>query len=887
MVVHDSQKRANRQAVPKEALRALVDAVRTADFGSPRDALEAFAAVTVEICGAEAAVVRLAEPDGAGLTAHAVHATSPALAAELAGSRVVADEASASSRLEFAFTAPIELDGEVAGSLDVLRDSSPFSEGEQLLAQLAAGELGLVLRALRPRPADTESAAERALVLAGEALAAGSDAEHAAEHVARLAADAAGAQAVVLWRADDGKPKLAASFGDSPAAESAALSAARIALDSRNFFIKDRIGGAAVVSVRLGEPAVGVLQLVFAQDPDESVLSGLMTFALRAAQTLRAGDSSREAVRELERTRALLAVVAQATAHLSLQHALATAIEHVTVLVGADRAAVYLREGKRLQAAASRNLAGPHSAVAERLLELALGPYRGRGMVIVSELGRDDAFAEVRDAASEAGVRAALALPLVVRGEAIGLLAAYPTEGPHVSSEDEALLAALAAQLAIAVQNARLHEQTKTLAADLDSSLDAEREAARRVRALYEVSESFAQSLSLNATLDALARSAVELLGVDAAVIRMPDVRREMLEERAVHVGDPRLGEAAIPALTHPQTLDVVPIRRLFRTRRPLVLNPELARELGGSHRLLAPFLEKGSSVAVVPIATPGEVIGTLTLVSFDPGRPIVRETLDTALSIAAQAALAIDNGRLYQQQKEFADTMRRSLLPRSHPELQGLEIGEVYQPSTRVDVGGDVYDFLELGDGRLAVVLGDVTGHGIEATSDMAMAKFVFRSLAREHPGPADFLASANEVVVGEIAAGKFITMIYLTVEPATGAVVAASAGHPAPLLVPRKGDVRQLEVRGLALGVEPGQTYEEQGARLERGDAIVVYTDGVVEARRDGELYGLERLAHVLGGLRERPAAEIASTVIDDCRSFAGALADDCAVVVIKSRP
>jgi serine phosphatase RsbU (regulator of sigma subunit) len=390
--------------------------------------------------------------------------------------------------------------------------------------------------------------------------------------------------------------------------------------------------------------------------------------------------------------------------------------------------------------------------------------------------------------------------------------------------------------------------------------------------------------MSLKATLDALARSAVELLGVDAAVIRMPDVRGELLETRAVHVADARLGEAVTPVLTRQQTFDVGPVRRLFRTRRPLILTPKIAHELGGSHRLLEPFLHKGSSAAVVPIATPGEVIGTLTIVSFDPGRPIVRETLDTALSIAAQAALAIDNGRLYQQQKEFADTMRRSLLPRSHPRLQGLEIGEVYQPSTRVDVGGDVYDFLELGDGKLAVVLGDVTGHGIEATADMAMAKFVFRSLAREHPRPADFLASANEVVVGEIAAGKFITMIYLTVEPATGAVVAASAGHPAPLLVSPDGEVEQLSVRGLALGVESGQTYEEHAALVERGGAIVVYTDGVVEARRDGELYGPERLKRVVAEARARSATEIADAVIADCRSFAGDLSDDCALVVIK---
>ncbi len=261
-----------------------------------------------------------------------------------------------------------------------------------------------------------------------------------------------------------------------------------------------------------------------------------------------------------------------------------------------------------------------------------------------------------------------------------------------------------------------------------------------------------------------------------------------------------------------------------------------------------------------------------------------MRAGLQTALSIAAQAALAIDNGRLYQQQKEFADTMQRSLLPRSHPQLSGLEIGEVYESSARVDVGGDVYDFVELGDGRLAVVLGDVTGHGIEATADMAMAKFVFRSLAREHSAPGDFLASANEVVVGEIAAGKFITMVYLTVDAATGEIVAASAGHPAPLLVSAEGEVTQLDVRGLALGVESGQEYDEQRAHVEAGGAIVLYTDGVIEARLKGELYGPERLMRVVSASYGLGATEIAEAVIADCRAFAGELGDDCAVVVIK---
>ncbi|MFL6013189.1 MAG: PP2C family protein-serine/threonine phosphatase, partial [Gaiellaceae bacterium] len=352
----------------------------------------------------------------------------------------------------------------------------------------------------------------------------------------------------------------------------------------------------------------------------------------------------------------------------------------------------------------------------------------------------------------------------------------------------------------------------------------------------------------------------------------------------AYHVRDTRLEPAIRPVLVRPQAFDALAIQRLFRTRRPIVLKPQLANELGGSHRLLAPFLEKGATAAILPIATPGEVVATLTVISFDPLRPIVREGLQTALSIAAQAALAIDNGRLYQQQKEFADTMRRSLLPRSHPELQGLEIGEVYQPSARVDVGGDVYDFLELGGDRLAVVLGDVTGHAIEAAADMARAKFVFRSLAREHSEPADFLASANDVVVDEIAAGKFITMIYLAIDASNGSVAVACAGHPPPLLVAPDGTVTQVRVSGLALGVEPGQTYEEGSATVERGGALVVYTDGVIEARRDGEFYGVERLIEVVGASLQQPAAQIARTAMEDCREFAGDLADDCALVVIK---
>ena len=469
----------------------------------------------------------------------------------------------------------------------------------------------------------------------------------------------------------------------------------------------------------------------------------------------------------------------------------------------------------------------------------------------------------------------------------IGLLAVYPPRGHPPSPHEAAFLSALASQLAVAVQNAQLHERAKRLGSELESALAAERQAARQLRALYEISRSFAQTLSLETTLEAVARTVVELLQVDAAVIRMPDERGEMLVARAVHVADARLSEAVRTVLARPQPRAKLLGRRLFQMGKPLRLDAETASRLGSSYELLVPFLERGSTVAVVPVATPAEVLATLMILSLDPARPLDDATVDTALAIAGQAALAIDNARLYQQQKDFADTMQRSLLPHVAPDLEGLELGAVYESSARVDVGGDVYDYLRLPDGRLAVVLGDVTGHGIEATADMAMAKFVFRSLAREHPEPADFLASANDVVVGEIAAAKFITMVYLVVDGQTGEVACACAGHPPPRLVGAAGGVRALDASGLALGIEPGQRYDEVRATLGEDESVVLFTDGVVEARRDGELYGTERLDESLARRAGLGAEELARAVVDDCRAFAGGeLGDDCAVVVIRRR-
>ena len=870
------------------------------------ETLERIARAAAQAAGASVAVVRVLE-GGSSLRARAVVSDSAALAAELEGTRLdrgevegEADEdgplpaavgaAAAKAGAGAVLLVPVTAGGQLVGTLELMRRRDAFRDEERLLARLAADHAASAIRTFGSldRNGSAPAAAEQALELAGEALVAAGDEAATETEVARVAFQASGAAACLVWARDERGLRFVASHGAAqPAAVEKTLPLAEAALGGSRSGGLATVGGAGTVAtLPLGQPPTHVLQLLFAEgdDPPDRVLGRLATFGARAAQALRAGERARTLKVELERTRALLELVAEANQELTLAHTLATAVERVSQVLDVDRIGVYLREdGGRLTAAASRSLAGPHEPVAERLLELALGPLRGRGMLVVEDVSAEPELADLDVELAEAAVEAAVAVPLIVPDAVVGLLAVYPPPGRAFGKNERSLLAALAAQLAVSVQNARLHEEATRLGAELEQVLVLERQAARQLGSLYEISRSFAQSLSLEATLEAVVTTVVALLDVDAAVIRLRDARGETLVPRALHVADDRVADALRSVISLPQPLEGLPRRRL-RTGRAVMLDAETAARTP-AHRPLLPFLEKGSTAVVLPIATSTELLGTVELLSLDPARPITPEATAIGISVAAQAALAIDNARLYQQHKEFADAMQRALLPRDEPDIPGIELGEVYASSARVELGGDVYDFVELEDGRLAVILGDVTGHGVDAAADMAMAKFVFRSLAREHSEPGAFLAAANDVVCGEIAAGKFITMLYLTIEPGTGQVSCASAGHPEPRVLLPDGTVEPLASHGLALGIEPGQEYEEAARVVPRGAAVVLYTDGVVEVRRGGELFGLERLDAVLSARRELAAGDLAQAVLDECRAFGnGELLDDCALVVIK---
>ena len=880
--------------MPVEALAEAAAGVAAA--GDLRVALEVLARAAREALAADAVVLRVLDGDGL-LEARAVAPRGSTLGAELAATRAPAElvlrgglpeptaRAAASAGATGVLVVPALWRAQIVGSVEAVRLGSAFDEEERLFAELAAAQLALAVRSHDDERDAASGRQERMLELAGDALAAAGDVGRAADQAVRIAVEAAGARAGALWRRDAaGVPALASAHGLAGAALLSAAELADASLRERPppaVYADGRlpVGLRQVAALPLGQPPLGVLQLFFPDGGAPSVerLGALASFAARSAHALREGERFDEQGGELVRARALLRVVGEASSLLSLAHTLETAVERIAQLLSLDRLGLYLRDDDRLRAAAGRALPDSHLEVADALLEAMLGPLRARSSVRVAASGAEPALAQVRAALQTTDALGAVAVPLQIRDELTGLLVAYP-RGGALTDADASLLAALAAQLAVAVQNARLHEQAQLLSQERSTALRSAREVGRRLGSLYEISNAFTESLSLERTADAVVAAIVAALEIDAAVIRVPDARGDLLVARSVHVADERLHDPLGRVLARPQP---IPTRR---ETVPVLLDADAAKRLGSAHALLVPFLLQGSTVAIVPIAGKGELLAQLTIMSLDPASPIGPDALATAATLARQAALALENARLHEQLTHFAETMRRSLLPQEPPSVAGLDVGHRYESAAQVEVGGDVFDFLELPDGRLALVLGDVTGHGIDAAADMAMAKFVFRSLARRHPEPPDFLARANDVVVEEVAVGAFITMAYLTAD-AHGLIACASAGHPRPRLVRNGGAVEELACGGLALGIAEDQTYGEVRFELQPGEAVVVYTDGLVEARRDGELYGVARLDAALMAAGPAGAQQLADAVIADCRAFSdGELADDGAIVVIR---
>src|SRR5215204_603828 len=196
----------------------------------------------------------------------------------------------------------------------------------------------------------------------------------------------------------------------------------------------------------------------------------------------------------------------------------------------------------------------------------------------------------------------------------------------------------------------------------------------------------------------------------------------------------------------------------------------------------------------------------------------------------------------LREQELRVARRIQQALLPKAVPTLEGWQIAPYYRPAR--EVGGDFHDFLELPNGRLGLVVGDATGKGVPAALVMASARSILRAVAQASNSPGDVLRRDNDALVTDIPANMFVTCFYAILEPESGRLVYANAGHDLPFLH-RKGDAEELRARGMPLGLMPSMSYEERETNLHSGEAALLYSDGPVEAHDpEGEMFGFPRL-------------------------------------------
>src|SRR5919202_4376474 len=304
----------------------------------------------------------------------------------------------------------------------------------------------------------------------------------------------------------------------------------------------------------------------------------------------------------------------------------------------------------------------------------------------------------------------------------------------------------------------------------------------------------------------------------------------------------------------------------------------------------------------VVPLVSQGELIGLLNLGPRLSQQEYSADDRKLLSDLATQTAPAVRVAQLVRQQQQEAQERERieqelriarliqqTLLPKTLPQLPGYEVAAYYQPAR--EVGGDFYDFLELDDGRLGVVVGDVTDKGVPAALVMATTRTILRASAQRLFSPGEVLKRANDALVTDIPPNMFITCLYAILEPESGHLVYANAGHDLPYRRLGGGDgvAEELRARGMPLGLMPGMGYEEKEVVLERGESVLFYSDGLVEAHDPKrEMFGFPRLQGLVGTHRTG-GSSLVGFLLSELTRFVGEgweQEDDITLVTLERR-
>jgi PAS domain S-box-containing protein len=421
--------------------------------------------------------------------------------------------------------------------------------------------------------------------------------------------------------------------------------------------------------------------------------------------------------------------------------------------------------------------------------------------------------------------------------------------------------------------------------------LASERARRDRFTLLAEASSAFAASLADEDVIAAVGRLAVPRLAdwfaidiADPAGIRTAATghheagKNEVLRDVGLRFG---AGRGILPEVP----------RVIAEARARLLQRPDIEATGDGSldaeHRAALERVGLHSAV-VVPLTARGRTFGAMTFAIGDSDLSYSTEDVNLAEDLARRAALSIDNARLFADRAHVARVLQRSLLPPELPDVPGATIAARYRAAVAgSEIGGDFYDVFQTSDERWSLVLGDVSGKGTDAAVLTGLARHTVRAAAMGAEGPFQVLSALNHAILAQDYGERFVTLAYVQMALSEGSaeLCVSSAGHPNPLVRRASGAVEEIREVGGIIGLFEDVAISQETVTLAGGDLLVLYTDGVLEARdSSGEFYGDTRLRDLLAASPGTSPDAVAESIEADVLAFQdGNPRDDIAILVV----
>ncbi len=489
---------------------------------------------------------------------------------------------------------------------------------------------------------------------------------------------------------------------------------------------------------------------------------------------------------------------------------------------------------------------------------------RSRRPVIVTSVDDPRLNYAERDLMRRWGRNSELIIPLRIREHVMALVELFDDrEGRDFTDEEVELARSICRFAALAIDKARLFDQQRATAERRDRLT-------RRLQRLQSFAVELNQRLDradLQEVLDEVTRAAVDLLHVRAAAVITGSGDYVAVRSLAVvGTASPSVLAAAEADLLERCAPGVAPEGEGFAGADSIAVQ-------GGDDTLLLAPLE--GEAAPQPSAL---LVADKQQGEFDEEDRLLLSTL------AAQLNASMHNAIAYQREHVIAETFQQALLMEP-PAIPGIEVGVHYRAATdSARVGGDFYDLVSLGPGKLMVSVGDVCGKSLAAAAQSAVVRYMLRAYAAES-SPGEALSRLNAAVITQSPNQPFVTLVVAYVDVARHMFEYAVAGHPRPIVLAGTVEFPMPGEGNVPVGIFRGATYPTNRAVLPDDSCVVLYTDGVTDARRDGVLFGEERLHEAVRANLPLDAQALADTLLETVKEYSGGvLADDCAVVAIK---